>query len=422
MKRFVSALIAGAMILSMSVASFADVTFGVSNTKTERPEVSVKDISLNFVRIFRDGVEIDAGEEGSKVENAEVIAGDTLYFAMNKIGTKENIGGKADKDWRIKVSKASNIDSVDFFWNEKDMADGGIGNADTLWVKVKVSEDFNSYEKDAMKVWFYLYDVSTKEESERVKVGFKYADYEEEILYKNDLDHIVPLKLNTIYTLDKDVNSANVVFSYDDMYIVTKLYAGEKYLVNSITTKYDKDMAINYDADVEVISIVSNKDNYDVFFESSKDNKFIYEVVKDELVSVEATYMDKYEIIKGEYILTEGYLVENVEDNQWVVLDKEIVSVSEPEDGEDFILNTETKVYHNKNCNYLPKDNRKDVKSTIEILEKNGYKACEHCFKSSIPSTDKVNPETGAGDFVGMASAMAVMAIVAGAGLMISKK
>ena len=230
-----------------------------------------------------------------------------------------------------------------------------------------------------MKVWFYLYDVSTKEESERVKVGFKYADYEEEILYKNDVDHIVPLKLNTIYTLDEDVNSANVVFSYDDMYIVTKLYAGEKYLVNSITTKYDKDMAIKYDADVEVISIVSNMDNYDVFFESSKDNKFIYEVVKDELVSVEATYMDKYEIIKGEYILTEGYLVENVEDNQWVVLDEEIVSVNEPEEDKEEV-------------------------------------------KPSTPSTDKANPETGAGDFVGMASAMAVMAIVAGAGLMISKK
>lgn len=378
MKRFVSALIAGAMILSMSVASFADVTFGASNTKTERPEVSVKDISLNFVRIFRDGTEKFAGAEGTEVENAEVIAGDTLYFAMN--GTDgANIKGKADKDWRIKVSKASNIDSVEFFYNEKDVANGGIGGADTLWVKVKVSEDFNSYEKDAMKVWFYLYDVSTKEESERVRVGFKYADYEEEILYKNDVEHIVPLKLNTIYTLDEDVKSANVVFSYDNMYIVAKLYADEEYLVNSITTKYNKDMAIKYDADVEVISIVSNMDNYDVFFESSKDNKFIYEVAENELVSVEATYMNKYEIIKGEYILTEGYLVENVEDNQWVVLDKEIVSVNESE------------------------ENKEEV-------------------KPSTPSTDKTNPETGAGDFVSMTSAMAVMAAVAGAVLLVTKK
>ena len=163
------------------------------------------------------------------------------------------------------------------------------------------------------------------------------------------------------------------------MYIVAKLYADEEYLVNSITTKYNKDMDIKYDADVEVISIISNMDNYDVFFKSSKDNKFIYEVVKDELVSVEATYMNKYEIIKGEYILTEGYLVENVEDNQWVVLDKEIVSVNEPEEDKEEV-------------------------------------------KPSTPSTDKANPETGAGDFVGMASAMAVMAIVTGAGLMISKK
>lgn len=419
MKRFVSALIAGAMILSMSVASFADdVVFGKTNTNIEREE-KVSEITLNYVKVFRNDKFLYGGNE-TETQNAEVIAGDTLYFAMNGTDGANICGNGADKDWRIKVSKASNIDSVEFFY-DKDLKVGTIGKP-TMWVKVEISDDFNSYEKDAMNVWFYLYDVKSKDKSEPVKVGFKYADYEEEILYKNDVEHIVPLKLNTIYTLDEDVNSANVVFSYDNMYIVAKLYADEEYLVNSITTKYNKDMAIKYDADVEVISIVSNMDNYDVFFESSKDNKFIYEVVEDELVSVEATYMDKYEIIKGEYILTEGYLVENVEDNQWVVLDKEIVSVNEPEDGEDFILNTETKVYHNKNCNYLPKDNRKDVKSTIEILENNGYKACEHCFKSSTPSTDKANPETGAGDFVGMASAMAVMAIVAGAGLMISKK
>lgn len=379
MKRFVSALIAGAMILSMSVASFADVTFGKTETKVDR-EDTVNNISINWVKIFRDGKLKTSGAEGSEVENAEVIAGDTLYFAMNKIGTTENIGGKADKDWRIKVSKASNIDSVDFFYNEKDMANGGIGNADTLWVKVKVSEDFNSYEKDAMNVWFYLFDTDAKtketKESERVKVGFKYADYKEVVLYKNDVEHIVPLKLNTIYTLDEDVKSAKVVFGYDDMYITAKLYAGEEYLVNAITTEYNKDMSIKYDTDVNVIEIVSNMDNYDVFFESVKDNKFVYEVDEDELIFVDATYMNKYEIIKGEYILTEGYLVENVEDNSWAVLDEEVGLVDIPEE---------------------------DV-------------------KPSLPSTDKTNPETGAGDVVGMASAMAVMAIVAGAGLMISKK
>jgi hypothetical protein len=379
MKRFVSALIAGAMILSMSVASFADVTFGETETKVDR-EDTVNNISINWVKIFRDGELVKSGAEGSEVENAEVIAGDTLYFAMNKIGTTENIGGKADKDWRIKVSKASNVEDAEFFYNEKDVANGGIGNADTLWVKVKVSEDFNSYEKDAMNVWFYLFDTDAKtketKESERVRVGFNYADYAEKTLTENDIKTIVPLELNTIYTLDEDVKSAKVVFGYDDMYITAKLYAGEEYLVNAITTEYNKDMSIKYDTDVNVIEIVSNMDNYDVFFESAKDNKFVYEVDEDELISVDATYMNKYEIIKGEYILTEGYLVENVEDNSWAVLNEEVGLVDIPEE---------------------------DV-------------------KPSLPSTDKTNPETGAGDVVGMASAMAVMAIVAGAGLMISKK
>lgn len=375
MRKFVSAIIASAMVLTMSVASFADVTFGATNTKVERPEVSVEDISIDYVRIYRDGVEVNAGPEGSEVENAEVIAGDVLYFALNSAVDSEalvkgaNIKGKADKDWRIKVSKATNIDSVEFFWNEKSKEDGGIGNADTLWVKVKVSEDFNSYEKDAMNVWFYLYDTDTKAESERVRVGFDYADYNEVTLYENDVKTIVPLELNTIYTLDEEVKSAKVVFGYDDMYITTKLYAGEEYLVNAITTEYNKDMSIKYDADVEVIEIVSNMDNYDVFFESAKDNKFIYNVTDEELISVDATYMSKYEIIKGEYILTEGYLVENVEDNSWVVLDEEI----------------ETE----------PEDEKVEVK----------------------PSTDKVNPDTGAGNVYGMAVAGIVMSVIAGAAI-----
>lgn len=375
MKKFISALIVGAMVLSMSVASFADVTFGSTNTKVERPEVSVSDVSINFVRIFRDGKEVGAGHEGTEVVNTKVMAGDVLYFAMN--GTNgSNIGGKADKDWRVKVSKASNIDSVEFFHNEKDVANGGIGNADTLWVKVKISEDFNSYEADAMKVWFYLYDVDTKAESERVYVGFKYADYEEETLDKNEVETIIPLEFNTIYTLADGVNSANVVFNYEDMYIITKLYAGEEYLVKSIKTEYNKDMSVKYEADVEVISIETNMDNYDVFFESGKDNKFVYEVANDELVTVDTTFMKKFEILKGEHILVNGYMVENVEDSSWVVLDEEVGLVDIPEE---------------------------DV-------------------KPSLPSIDKTNPDTGASDVVGMASAMAVMAIVAGAGLMISKK
>ena len=375
MKKFISALIAGAMVLSMSVASFADVTFGSTNTKVERPEVSVSDVSMNFVRIFRNGKKEYDGSENSDVVNAKVMAGDVLYFAMNGVdGT--NIGGKADKDWRVKVNKDSNIKKVEFFWNEKDTDNGGIGNADTLWVKVEIKDDFNSYEADAMKVWFYLYDVDTKAESERVYVGFKYADYKEEILDKNEVETIIPLKFNTIYTLADGINSANVVFNYEDMYIATKLYADEEYLVKSIKTEYNKDMSVKYEADVEVISIETNMDNYNMFFESGKDNKFVYEVANDELVTVDATFMKKFEILKGEHILVNGYMVENVEDSSWVVLNEEVGLVDIPEED----------------------------------------------IKPSLPSIDKTNPDTGASDFVGVASAFAVLAVVAGAGLMISKK
>ena len=385
MKRFVSALIAGAMILSMSVVSFAaDVVFG-SGPKNSINDTEVETLDFYHAKVYRNDERLVVdGKDGytPSTFDPQLEAGDVIYFAVgstaNKTGNTYNDIGEADENWVIKINAAHFVDSAEFVYDEK----CEIGDRPMLWVKVELEDNFNHFETKDSKFFFYIYDRKDNngaKESERVNVYCQFADYAEETLTKNDIKTIVPLKLNTIYTLDEDVKSAKVVFGYDDMYITAKLYAGEEYLVNSITTKYNKDMAIKYDADVEVISIVSNMDNYDVFFESSKDNKFIYEVVENELVSVEATYMNKYEIIKGEYILTEGYLVEYVEDNQWVVLDKEIVSVNESEEDKEEV-------------------------------------------KPSTPSTDKANPETGAGDFVGMASTMAVMAIVAGAGLMISKK
>lgn len=376
MKRFVSALIAGAMILGMSVSAFASdtVIFGKGEADKNR-DFDLTTINFSHVKIYHEDGSVDAYDHTESAD-IEVVAGDVLYFAMNGKDGVTNIMGPADEDWRIRVRNPKYVESADFYVAKDTKV---AATVDSLWVKVVVSNDFNSYEKDNLDMWFYVEDSENKaNKTGTVKVMLKFADYDEVTLYSNEVKSIVPLKLNTLYTLADDVKSAKVVFSYDDMYFTVPMYADDKFVVNEISTEYNKKMSIALDTDVEVVNIVTNADVYNLMFESSKDNKVVYEVNQGVLVNANAEYVEKFEPVKDEFILADGYILNNVSDSEWVILDN----------GIEVPIKEETKE---------------------EV-------------KPSIPSTDKVNPETGAGDFVGMASTMAVMTAVAGAALLIAKK
>ena len=152
MKKVLSVLLAAAMAMGMSVASFAaaDVTFGSGSDDVTR-DINVGNIKFNYVRVFNEDDELVG--QGDDTVDIELHAGDVLYFALNDANDANatNIGGQADEDWKIKINNAKYVESAEFFYDE----DGEIGNADCLWVEVTLKDDFDSYEEETATFYFY---------------------------------------------------------------------------------------------------------------------------------------------------------------------------------------------------------------------------------------------------------------------------
>lgn len=375
MKKFISGVIATAMLATMSVTALAanvSVFGGNSDVINDTP---VSEITFKDVYIFDKDMNVKSETvvKGEAYEN--LVAGDIMMFPMNGV---QAVNGeyKVDKDWRIKVTNSRFVDDVEFFYDKNNVIPDETGDVSGSYVKISLAKDFNSYEADYASFEFFVYDKNEPDQKTEVQtVRYKFADYAKVELDKYTANTIVSMDTNTIYALEDGVKSANVMFDLDGVSIAVRMYEDEEYLVKENSIKYNKELSIKYDTDVDVITLDSTIDEYDIIFESKKDNKAIYSVVDDELVPVEATYIEKYEVDKGEYTLVKGYLVEDAEDSEWVVLDADIkISISEPE--EDTII---------------------------------------------PPVNEKPNPSTGAGNMVDMATVLAVLSVF-GAGAFALKK
>ena len=119
MKKILSVLLAAAMVMGMSVASFAaaDVTFGSGSDDVTRDEINVGNIKFNYVRVFNEDDELVG--QGDDTVDIELHAGDVLYFALNDANAT-NIGGQADEDWKIKINNAKYVESAEFFYVQPD--------------------------------------------------------------------------------------------------------------------------------------------------------------------------------------------------------------------------------------------------------------------------------------------------------------
>ena len=362
MKKVLSVLLAAAMVMGMSVASFAaDVTFGKGEASTNLPYNTAADLTFQVV-IHEKTV------YGSTEDIANLEAGDVLYFPVVMMGT--NYSGNADKDWAIKINNAEYVKSAEFFYDEKATI-----NADKLlYVKVTLEDDFDHFEvSDEVKFYFYIYDGANKNESQRVKVSYPFAGYKKETLTKNDLSWVLLVNEPTTYTYAKGEKAAKATVDFNGIaFTEFKMYAEEKYTM-SVSEKYNKNLSKEYDTDVEVITFrMKNVENADILFPAAKDNKQIVAVVDGELVPVEATYVEDHKFDSGK--VTDGYLVEDAEYLTYAV---------------------------------IPADVEIEVEAETEV--------------EAPVEADKANPETGAADFVGAAVAMAVVSVAAAGALALKK-
>ena len=378
MKKVLSVLLAAAMVMGMSVASFA-TTYGVAE-KVEKP---IDDANGNdrvkFANVYqlRDNEWINT-KGADTAEDLSLKAGDVLYFTFwyTESG-KDSIPTFDPSNWTVKINNADYVDGASLYNLDSTTKAGkalkALGNQENqLMVKVVLEDDFDHFEEE-VEFYFYMYDGKYSDESPRVHVAYDFADYATKTLTEDDLDWVLTVDGATTYTYKKGEKAAYATIDFDgNAYGEFKMYPGEKYTLSS-TIKYNKDLSKEYDTDVEVVEFrLKNVDNIDLVFESAKDNKQVVAVVDGELVPVEATYVEDHKFASGDKV--DGYLVENAEYTAYALIDADVEIEVEAEE---------------------------EVEAPVEA--------------------DKANPETGAADFVGAAVAMAVVSVAAAGALALKK-
>ena len=375
MKKVLSVLLAAAMVMGMSVSAMADATFGKGSATA--PATQMGTVDFDRVLVSRDGVVTPLGlADIAAAETDTLEAGDILYFNIKHNGADI---AAAPSNWVIKINNADYVAGAAFVEVDGSKTNNALNKAwnalgyysKATWVKVELESDFDHFEEDEVKFYFYVYDTKFDVESERVKVAYDFSGYNKETLTKDKLNWVVTVDEPTIYTYAKGEKAAKATIDFDGQaYTEFKMYAEEKYTLSS-EAKYNKALSKELDTDVEVITFrMGNVENFDILFPAAKDNKQIVAVVDGELVPVEATYVEDHKFQSGKK--ADGYLVEDAEYLNYAVIDADVEIEVEAE-----------------------------VEAPVEA--------------------DKANPETGAADFVGAAVAMAVVSVAAAGALALKK-
>ena len=424
MKKVLSAILAAAMVMGMTVSASAANFFANEDTETINPRWVTEIKWSDVVIINKHGKLEDVKKAGEKYD--ELNAGDELYFWTG-------LSEKADKDWVVKVNDEEFVEDVEFYYETKANKlpeKSGIMETNQLYVKVTIADDFDHYAEDGKtNFWFYIYDTNkydhndkgeilkdangkkieltdAQRTSETATVKYSFDDYA--VVYlcdtKNGCDHDHDTdRDNTdcfyigheadhkevrlgdsdpaMYVLCDDcfTTSQKVMFEVEldekEVFFQAKMIPGEEYLT-TVYTKYDKALTKAYDIDMNVLHIDTEM-KVDAIFESAKDDKVVLEVIDGELYEVESEFVTKYEVIKNK-VLTKGYKVENLDNGTFVLVDADADL-----DWEDMT--------------------RKEV-----VVE-------------DTTSSDKTNPNTGANDFVGAAVALAVVSVAAAGALAFKK-
>ena len=371
MKKIMSVLLAGAMVLGMSVASFAaanDQVWGDKDTSTkEDNEVNVKDLYFGDVMYVEhtnkknEAVYIDGTVINSKNKDFTGFRpGDVLYFAIMEDGS--NYDGTIDPDWSINISANNYVEEAD--WEGKKSED--------KYIKVVLSEDLD--ELDLQKIEFHMYiaDNANKKhrESASATVKYDFKNYEEEIV---NFKHINDVDYTAKWVVEADKRGV-ATFDFEDVaYFTVKMYPEEEVILN-FDTKADKDLVKEYrDADLEFYNFNGTKDEFlatgELLLPADKDS-VVYEVVDGKLKKVDAEYVKDYKVAGVEK--KSGLVIETNELGHYVVASEDLEIEEEKEEAKK-------------------------------------------------PESDKKNPAMGGNDFVGAAVAMAVVSVAAAGALALKK-
>ncbi len=402
MKKVLSVLLAAAMVMGMSVSAMAttagNVVIGEATTG------GVATVTVDKVAFAADFYYVDRpGEAGLKTINAKTNKvydttksadttttftfepGDIAYFTLVN-DNKTGYTGAIDASWYVNVKANGYVDSVSFVTNTwlqnsilatplTTVTNDLTSTGDQKFVKVVIVDEFDDVDSATAKFYIYIADKDNSLQSKTLSGKWSFGNAVEKYVdfyFINDADRAAKW-------IVKEDDKGTAVFNIgdDDAYFTVKMISEEEVVLN-LSTKYDIDIDAEYneyDADLDFYNFKGTADEFTKKGElviPADEDTFIYEIVDDEIVAVEAEYVEDYKV--GNYKKVDGWMIETSELGYYVVADEELVVAEE------------------------------EVEVEAPVVEDN-----------------KANPETGANDFVGAAVALAVVSVAAAGALALKK-
>lgn len=403
MKKWIAFSMASAMLLTMSTAAFADIATGV--VSEEKPGWPNEFGFGGQIKVMREEEVLSYDlEENNKID---LQPGDDLYIPLyytTAEGESVTIGaskeemtghvpytGSIDKNWKINFIDKSKtiIESTDFYRAES--KDSGLVKG-ALYIKAQTADSYNSLTDLEFNFGVYVSERYSQNKTEQIQIEGVFANPKADNLVDFDWENNVYEK--AVWEVAEDQDGTTTFNFNDDAYFTVRMFGGDKVMLDFDRT-YDKAIADRYIEDLYFYNFRGELDEFSATGTLTipvEQEMFMYQIVNGALKATDAVYSEENEAMElktrtlGNYVLTPTKLDISAE-----------VETETPS----------TDVDNNGGSTSQPAPGYGENSETNDYLS---------------GGSDKVNPETGADDLVGLMASLAVLSLVGGVALTRKRK
>ena len=403
MKKWIAFSMASAMLLTMSTAAFADIATGV--VSEEKPGWPNEFGFGGQIKVMREEEVLSYDlEENNKID---LQPGDDLYIPLyytTAEGESVTIGaskeemtghvpytGSIDKNWKINFIDKSKtiIESTDFYRAES--KDSGLVKG-ALYIKAQTADSYNSLTDLEFNFGVYVSERYSQNKTEQIQIEGVFANPKADNLVDFDWENNVYEK--AVWEVAEDQDGTATFNFNDDAYFTVRMFGGDKVMLDFDRT-YDKAIADRYIEDLYFYNFRGELDEFSATGTLTipvEQEMFMYQIVNGALKATDAVYSEENEAMElktrtlGNYVLTPTKLDISAE-----------VETETPS----------TDASNNGGSTSQPAPGYGENSETNDYLS---------------GGSDKVNPETGVDDLVGLMASLAVLSLVGGVALSRKRK
>ena len=394
MKKWIAFSMASAMLLTMSTAAFADIATGV--VSEEKPGWPNEFGFGGQIKVMREEEVLSYDlEENNKID---LQPGDDLYIPLyytTAEGESVTIGaskeemtghvpytGSIDKNWKINFIDKSKtiIESTDFYRAES--KDSGLVKG-ALYIKAQTADSYNSLTDLEFNFGIYVSERYSQNKTEQIQIEGVFANPKADNLVDFDWENNVYEK--AVWEVAEDQDGTATFNFNDDAYFTVRMFGGDKVMLDFDRT-YDKAIADRYIEDLYFYNFRGELDEFSATGTLTipvEQEMFMYQIVNGALKATDAVYSEENEAME---LKTPTKLDISAE-----------VETETPS----------TDASNNGGSTSQPAPGYGENSETNDYLS---------------GGSDKVNPETGADDLVGLMASLAVLSLVGGVALSRKRK